>query len=86
LMDDYYRYRKEAITRDTRLTPRTLLRWEWEKKFINNRKIPPEEEDKKHSLWLKNVRWKHKENNTNRNKELEFMKGKYKFRIDTKRI
>jgi hypothetical protein len=26
LMDDYYRYRKEAITRDTRLTPRTLLR------------------------------------------------------------
>jgi hypothetical protein len=67
------------------LKPGSTVKRIWEKKFIISKKIPPEEEEKKHSLWLKYVRWKHKEETSDRNKELEFMKGKYKFRVDTKK-
>jgi hypothetical protein len=56
--------------------------------LIYSRKIPPEEDGKKHNLWLKYVRWKqkYKEIFPKRLKGIEFMKGKYKFKINTKKM
>jgi hypothetical protein len=60
MMEDYYKYRNEVIKRDSRLKPGNQVRKDWEKKFVNSKKIPPEEDDKKRNLWLKYVGWKQK--------------------------
>jgi hypothetical protein len=87
LMEDYYKYRRDSINRAARLRSGNQIKIEREKKFNYERKIPPEDDqEKKHSLWLKYVRWKQKQKDAMPKmlKVIEFMKGKYKFRMDAK--
>jgi hypothetical protein len=59
-MEDNFRYRNKIMKRDAILKPVNQIRKDWEKKFVNSKTIPPEEDNKKHNLWLKYVRWKQK--------------------------
>jgi hypothetical protein len=87
LMNNYYKHRRESIKRDARLRPGNQIRIEREKKFNYERKISPEDDtEKKYNLWLKYVRWKQKQKKVvqQKLKFIEFIKGMYKFRIDTR--
>jgi hypothetical protein len=74
-------FKREMKAKDARMKL-NLIEEQWARKFQYIKKIPPNEEEKKHNLFLKYVRWKQKNQIRTRDKEIQVTKGKYTFKIN----
>jgi hypothetical protein len=74
-------YKKEMRAKDAKMKL-ILIEEQWERKFQYDKKIPPNDDEKKHSLFLKYVRWKQKKQTSNKKKEVDVTKGKYLFKVN----
>jgi hypothetical protein len=81
ILERFNIYKKETRTKNVRMKL-NLIEEQWIRKFQDEKKIPPNDDEKKHSLYLKSVKWKQKEQRSNKEKEITVAKGKYIFKIN----